>query len=695
MNAKPALVRPRFASDLDHAAALWIVRICITVPTALAMVNDGMFAEEVRRLIGVAPLDGALVREELRRILGVRAVELERGLPRRPSTLHRNIAMLGDMLALTAVERSVLAFAAASQHHTYLSEVVEGVRTTSVAAVAKLVGIALKLRRPEALRALRPNGALAASGVLTVERTAMSASYALVLPDALLTALFNVADSIETLMRAFVEPAPKPRLTVAAFPHLARETEILSAYLSRARKGADLGINILIYGAPGTGKTEYARWLGRHLGMQVYQVRATDNRGQPIGGGDRLAFFLLSQRFLHRANALMVFDEMEDVFPTGDALSELFGGAGRPVAGKMFLNRVFESNPVPAIWISNDVSHIDKAYLRRFDFSFEMGIPPTAVRSHIASKYLRKHGVSRHTIMRLSLLEQLSPSQIEKAAKVLTLCGFRRGRAEEALWHVIENSMELLGQATGETPIDLAACSYRLDYLNADCDLACLVARLKGASSASGAMCFYGPPGTGKTALAQHLARELDMPLVAMRASNVLSPYVGETEQKIADMFRRAQREGAVLLLDEADSFLAERTAAVASWEITAVNEMLTQMERFRGLFICSTNLMHRLDEASLRRFALKIKFDYLRPKQRWLLFCAHAPTRQRHDEETIRRALNQLNNLTPGDFANVRRQAQVLGVELTAAELLARLQRESRTKRDAGARSIGFIQKQ
>ena len=136
-----------------------------------------------------------------------------------------------------------------------------------------------------------------------------------------------------------------------------------------------------------------------------------------------------------------------------------------------------------------------------------------------------------------------------------------------------------------------------------------------------------------------------------------------------------------MLLLDEADCFLSERQSAKNSWEVTAVNEMLTQMERFEGLFICSTNLMQRLDAASLRRFALKIKFDYLKPEQRWQLFQAQALKFARSQEPEYRSVLNQLTNLTPGDFATIRRQAKLLNIPLTADELLKRLQQECKTK--------------
>ncbi|WP_306456501.1 ATP-binding protein [Pseudomonas sp. LJDD11] len=117
---------------------------------------------------------------------------------------------------------------------------------------------------------------------------------------------------------------------------------------------------------------------------------------------------------------------------------------------------------------------------------------------------------------------------------------------------------------------------------------------------------LYGPPGTGKTAFGRWLAQALGKPLLAKRVSDLVSPYVGMTEQNLAGAFEQAQQQDAVLLLDEVDSFLQDRRKARQSWEITAVNEMLTQMESYRGLFIASTNLIADLDQASLRRFDLQ-----------------------------------------------------------------------------------------
>lgn len=162
--------------------------------------------------------------------------------------------------------------------------------------------------------------------------------------------------------------------------------------------------------------------------------------------------------------------------------------------------------------------------------------------------------------------------------------------------------------------------------------------------------------------------------------AELTSCYVGVTEKLIADAFETAQRDGALLLLDEVDSFLRDRQAARYSWEVTAVNEMLAQMERFGGYFIATTNLKDDLDPACLRRFDLKTKFDYLRPDQAVAMAQAYASKLGLPDNSSVLEHVADFGSLTPGDFAAVSRQAtfrQVSGVE----DFVERLAAESNLK--------------
>ena len=198
-------------------------------------------------------------------------------------------------------------------------------------------------------------------------------------------------------------------------------------------------------------------------------------------------------------------------------------------------------------------------------------------------------------------------------------------------------------------------------------------------------MLLYGPPGTGKTELARRLAERLGRPLLVRRASDLFSPYLGETEKSIADMFREAERQGAVLLLDEVDSFLRSRREAHHAWEINLVNEMLVGMEEYEGWFICTTNLAEILDEATARRFDLRVEFRPMEPEQAWRLFKSLFGDAAR-EEHRLR--LSSLR-LTPGNFATAYRRLFLLGAEKDPDRFLRELERE--TEASHSRPSIGF----
>jgi SpoVK/Ycf46/Vps4 family AAA+-type ATPase len=227
-------------------------------------------------------------------------------------------------------------------------------------------------------------------------------------------------------------------------------------------------------------------------------------------------------------------------------------------------------------------------------------------------------------------------------------------------------------------------------FIQADCDLARIADGLL--SARAGRLCLYGPPGTGKTAFGRWLAQQMGVPLAVRRASDLMSKWLGDSEKNIAQAFGEAQRDQAVLLIDEVDSFLQDRRGAQRSWEISQVNEMLTQMEAFAGVFIASTNLMDNLDPAALRRFDLKVKFDYLSTGQATELFHRYCLLLQLPAREPADLArLSRLQCLTPGDFAAVVRQSRFRQLRC-ATELVAALESECAFKSPA-ARAIGFLQ--
>ena len=140
------------------------------------------------------------------------------------------------------------------------------------------------------------------------------------------------------------------------------------------------------------------------------------------------------------------------------------------------------------------------------------------------------------------------------------------------------------------------------------------------------------------------LAERLGLQVTQKRASDLMSMWVGETEQQIAAAFAEARAEGSILVFDEADSLLADRRGAVRSWEVSQVNEMLTWMESHPLPFACTTNFGENLDPATLRRFTFKIALDYLTPDQSQAAFRTYFALEAPPE-------VGDLTTLTPGRF--------------------------------------------
>ena len=397
----------------------------------------------------------------------------------------------------------------------------------------------------------------------------------------------------------------------------------------------------------------------------------------------RLCSLRAANSVLHSQRALLVLDEIEDIFQTAsqDANSR---------SQKGWINRMLEENSLPCFWLSNSIEAIDAAHIRRFDMVIEITNPPMAQRKRM----LRECGggkLSEQLIEHLSAHEQMTPAVLERAVRVGRSVSQRASKAlDNTIRCIVDGTLKAQGFEKLQHTDSALPAFYSPEWINADLPLDGLVDGLRAHPQAR--LCFYGPPGTGKTAFGHWLAQELGKPLMVKRVSDLVSPYVGMTEQNLAGAFELAQREDAVLLLDEVDSFLQDRRKARQSWEVTAVNEMLTQMESYRGLFIASTNLILDLDQASLRRFDLKVHFGYLATAQAQALFAAHLKALALKDPHNS--AATRLRGeacLTPGDFAAVARRGRFKPFA-SANELAGALLAECQLKTTGQQRPIGFM---
>ncbi|MDG4553368.1 MAG: ATP-binding protein [Candidatus Competibacter sp.] len=602
--------------------------------------------------------------------------------------LPRNLELLARLVELSEAEQAVLAFAVLLHgdrpFHQAIAQQSQGASTPLLCKLlARLTGLS-----PDNIRAaLSPTAALLATGLVELMTRHADLEDKLGVRQDLPNLLLAPHADAEALMACFLKRSPRRALTVANFPHLAQDTAAACGLLRAALANKIPGTNLLLYGPPGVGKTEYAAVLAAAVGAELYEVDYADEDGDPLRGEARLRAFNLGQRLLaRRDNALLLFDEVEDVFER-NPLAELFGdGEGRAIAGKAWINRTLEHNPVPALWLTNHAKAMDGAYLRRFDYSIRFSTPPPSVRIEIARHHLDAWAGEDDWLAHIAACEHLTPAQLERAAKLARHAGNGDLAVNRALVRrALDGSATLLRQKRAPTR-NVVPTGYDLRFLNVDQDVPKLIAALQ--RRPRGIFCFHGPAGTGKSELARHIADRLEKPLLVKRASDLLDMYLGQTEQRIAAMFDEARQRDAVLVLDEADSFLRDRRDAHHSWEVTQVNELLTQMEAFEGIFIATTNLMETLDPASLRRFPWKIRFNWLKPGQRWGLFVQEFARLggELAEAADYQAEVGRLERLTPGDVAAVVRQYELWDETPSAGEFHRRLAAEVTAKESAGA---------
>ena len=464
------------------------------------------------------------------------------------------------------------------------------------------------------------------------------------------------------------------------------------------------GANILLYGAPGTGKTSFAKTLARETGLDLYEIRQGDKDSCRDSSQARVAGIRICNGQVPQGRSLILIDEADRLLRTNRGFFLFDIADSSPATSeKGVINSVIDEIRVPTIWICNTPAEsIDISVRRRFDYSicFEKlnrRQRQAIWRNNIAKLHLEKI-VSEDMIASLADRYNTNAGGITMALENVKRMKPAKGKALELIDKLMTPHCELLGARRVDETL-MPSQDYSLQGLNVIGDVSpdlivSAVRRFRSTKDDRGDpdrprmnILLWGPPGTGKTEFVKHLGRELNAKVVVKMGSDLLSPFVGMTEQLIKRAFKEAEADNAILFLDEIDGLVQDRTGASRSWEVTQVNELLHQMENFKGVMVGATNFMSNLDAAILRRFTFKLQFDYLTDEGKRLFF--ERMFGSRLDDADADR-LARIPYLAPGDFRTVRQSLYYLAGETTNSMRLDGLERESGLKKSA-PKKVGF----
>ena len=629
-------------------------------------------------------------KQEIIEILKKRLEKIEKiNIQKLPKVLQQNMQQISKLIGLNSVEKDILVFSIYLHYYDMLNSAARTLDDISTEKAIVVLSTLLDHPTNKIKKALSPQSKLSQSGLVSIDRSGSNSlgSKIDILSSEFSDKMMSLSDDVEEMVRDSVRKCEEASLKMNDYSYLDKDLNILMPYLQNALIQKEKGVNILFYGKPGTGKTELTKAIAKKLKVDIYEVSYANEDDEPISGERRLKAYKVGQSFFSNNNVILMFDEIEDVVGGNDTMSFF---APPKQQNKGWMNRMLENNPIPSIWITNDIYSMDSALVRRYDMTIEIPIPPKAKRKEIIQKECGDM-LNEKTIDKIAANEAIAPALVSRAAKVVG--GTKKIDDKDAAFeNIINHTLKAQGYPKIQNNTEEALPeSYNPSYINTDTNLQQLAKGIRAHPNAR--ICLYGVPGTGKSAFGKWIAQYTGRPFILKKGSDLISKWVGGTEKNIANAFSEAKEEGAVLVFDEVDSFLQDRRSAKNSWEVTQVNEMLVQMENFNGIFIATTNLMSGLDQASLRRFDMKLEFSYLKIKQAWKLFkneCKALSIKMK-EEESLKNQIQVLQSLAPGDFAAVKRQHKFNPIS-SAQDLIERLKDEILVKENNSAVKMGFL---
>ena len=681
--------------ELIDKASLWMLRIILNLDGHRELINKDNYVSQdnvFTFLDGNQFLDTddtKFSRDDVLDFFSDNLIKLENQKKFKTNKLlAKNIAQISSLTKLNKYEEQILEFVTVIKQYELLDDAVSLLGSElNTTQTKRALSVILNIKRKHIDNAFASDSKLSKSLLVTIDKSFVSSLDRKLesISDTFLDNLMNLNEDISVMIKDSVRTCDKSTLKLKDYKHLKSDLDILVPYLKETIKSKQTGVNILLYGLPGTGKTELTKVIAEKLNTKLFEVSYTDEDDEPIDGTKRLRAYKSAQALLSNKKTILMYDEAEDVFESG-------GGFFSPPVrqkDKAWINRVLETNIIPTIWITNNIYSIDNAIVRRFDMSIEIPIPSKAKRAKIIKNH-SNNLLDKKSIVTLAKNEHIAPALITTTAKVISTIDTKN--TTQTFKHLLNNTLKAqgYGDMKKETTETFLPNIYNPNYVNTTTDLDKLAKGIKKTKSAR--LCLYGVPGTGKSAFGKYLADVLDKPILLKKGSDLQSKYVGGTEKNIASAFAEAKEENAVLVFDEVDSFLADRTQAKQSWEVTQVNEMLVQMENFDGIFIATTNLMDNLDKASLRRFDLKLEFNYLKSEQAYKMFKEFSKELKLSKVSKIfKKEISALKQLTPGDFTAIIRQHRFRAIK-NNKDFIARLKDEVKVKDIDTSIKIGFI---
>ena len=603
--------------------------------------------------------------------------------------LARNIRHLGTALGMSVVDRRLFRLAALRWLFEPLEQGMAACGRVHRYDACRLLAVAINSNFFMVDQSIGASSSLRASGLMVAANPPCGVSDFLRLPVGIAEDMIFNAKGAEAVLQRLCRVSAPAKLTRQDFTYAASEVELVAMMLEAIAKQSRAGMNVLVYGSPGTGKTEFARMVCAEAKYRLLEVPCVDGDDDPLNAERRFRAYWACQRVGSvRHRTAVLFDEAEDVFPptskgANQTVAENFRGPR-----KAWINSMLEGNVVPTIWTSNSIHQIEDSILRRFDLVFELLPPGLHMRRTIINRYLAPLGVSPEVLGQLARVRSLVPAHVERLATVVMAM---RASGDAPTQH----DAAIIGHHLREfhnLPYSLDA---HHDAVSPAADRSTSNIAGEIAGGRIHRLIARGRSDADHRAWARCLAQHLDRDLVEVSVLRYLAP-MGPDHHDLSRRLGRAMRANEMILVRDVDSLdpiLDGGEGCVPKLRARCLSETLAE---FPGLLVIALPEHPELLPACVReRSATIVRLRAPTLDTLWQALVSAAQQHQlREDvgEAHAHKILASCAFESAGSASNAIGTVLATGKATSVGDLLDELQRNREPFRVNGKSRIGFL---